>query len=475
MSAAPAKVDMATLVQAIAAAAAVNRDGLNALMTAQGAVRAGDIPESAWPAVVGRCRALLRDAGVPESEVLNAAPAKKMRAAPSWFVAPENVAVHPQFGNVRTCRAYENLIPTEGTALLIGEAKRGKTTWLVDRLFTWPGLDGAPLRAVWLALESQGEVLRAAASFELATPGVNTVQVVPLPGAGLVLADLEALDTLAAEVCPPVADGLSPAYARLRERAHAPDVLVVDSLARALGGADENSSGNMSGAVAGLEHLRRAFSARLLVVVHHVPKGQSTPRGHGALLSGVDGCALLTAQGAGVVTVRCTAARAFEGGAVRRYRRSVAVHTDLVDDSGDLSRLVFDEIPETPAPTARAPAATPAKAAPATPAPAPAPTASPVEAPPRAAEPPPRAAEPAPAPKHPAERLKGRAAACWGVLGLAPGEAIALDDAKATCTTSPAFADVAPGRVANRWGDVVGAWRTAGLVDDTGMVRNPAT
>ena len=448
MSAAPAKVDMATLVQAIAAAAAVNRDGLNALMTAQGAVRAGDIPESAWPAVVGRCRALLRDAGVPESEVLNAAPAKKMRAAPSWFVAPENVAVHPQFGNVRTCRAYENLIPTEGTALLIGEAKRGKTTWLVDRLFTWPGLDGAPLRAVWLALESQGEVLRAAASFELAAPGGNTVQVVPLPGAGLVLADLEALDTLAAEVCPPEADGLSPAYARVRERARAPDVLVIDSLARALGDADENSSGTMSGAVAGLEHLRRAFSARLLVVVHHVPKGQSSPRGHSALLAGVDGCALLTVQGAGVVTVRCTAARAFEGGAVRRYRRRVEVHADLVGDSGDLARLVFDAIADAPAPV---PAARPA-------------------------EPPPRAAEPAPAPKppaHPAERLKGRAAACWGVLGLAPGGAMGLEEAKAFCTQHPAFADVPKDRVGDRWKAVVGALENKGLVKN-GAVVNPA-
>ena len=448
MSAAPAKVDMATLVQAIAAAAAVDRAGLATLMAAQGAVRAGDIPESAWPAVVGRCRAMLRDAGVPESEVLNAAPAKKMRAAPSWFVAPENVAVHPQFGNVRTCRAYENLIPTEGTALLIGEAKRGKTTWLVDRLFTWPGLDGAPLRAVWLALESQGEVLRAAASFELATPGANTVQVVPLPNVGFDLTDLEALDTLAAEVCPPVADGLSPAYARLRERAHAPDVLVVDSLARALGGADENSSGTMSGAVAGLEHLRRAFSARLLVVVHHVPKGQSTPRGHGALLSGVDGCALLTAQGAGVVTVRCTAARAFEGGAVRRYRRRVAVHTDLVDDSGDLSRLVFDAIADAPAPV---PAARPA-------------------------EPPPRAAEPAPAPKppaHPAERLKGRAAACWAALELPPGGAMGLEEAKAFCTQHPAFADVPKDRVGDRWKAVVSALENKGLVKN-GAVVNPA-
>ena len=226
----------------------------------------------------------------------------------------------------------------------------------------------------------------------------------------------------------------------------------------------------MSGAVAGLEHLRRAFSARLLVVVHHVPKGQSTPRGHGALLSGVDGCALLTAQGAGVVTVRCTAARAFEGGAVRRYRRSVAVHTDLVDDSGDLSRLVFDEIP---APTARAPAATPAKAAPATPAPAPAPTASPVEAPPRAAEPPPRAAEPAPAPKHPAERLKGRAAACWAALEVPPGGARRLEEARAFCTQHAVFGDVPKDRVGDRWKAVVSALENKGLVKN-GAVVNPA-
>ena len=448
MSAAPAKVDMATLVQAIAAAAAVNRAGLSALMTEQKAVRAGDIPESAWPAVVGRCRALLRDAGVPESEVLNAAPAKKLRAAPSWFVAPENVAVHPQFGNVRTCRAYENLIPTEGTALLIGAPKTGKTTWRVDRLFTWPGLDGAPLRAVWLALESQGEVLRAAASFELATPGANTVQVVPRPGAGFDLTDLEALDRLASEVCPPTAEGLSPAYGRLRERAHAPDVLVVDSLARALGDADENSSGTMSGAVAGLEHLRRAFGARLVIAVHHVPKGQSTPRGHSALLAGVDGCALLTVQGAGVVTVRCTAARAFEGGAVRRYRRRVEVHADLVGDSGDLARLVFDAIADAPAPV---PAA-------------------------RAAEPPPRAAEPAPAPKppaHPAERLKGRAAACWAALELPPGGAMGLEEAKAFCTQHPAFAAVPKDRVGDRWKAVMSALENKGLVKN-GAVVNPA-
>ena len=122
----------------------------------------------------------------------------------------------------------------------------------------------------------------------------------------------------------------------------------------------------------------------------------------------------------------------------------------MTQDSTEYTRVEFDAINEAPAPV---PAA-------------------------RAAEPPPRAAEPAPAPKpsaHPSERLRGRAAACWAVLELAPGEAIDVAQAKATCITSVAFAEVPPGRVANRWSDVVGAWQTAGLVDDTGMVRNPVT
>ena len=149
-----------------------------------------------------------------------------------------------------------------------------------------------------------------------------------------------------------------------------------------------------------------------------------------------------------MVTVRCTAARAFEGGAVRRYRRRVEVHADLVGDSGDLARLVFDAIADAPAPV---PAARPA-------------------------EPPPRAAEPAPAPKppaHPAERLKGRAAACWAALELPPGGAMGLEEAKAFCTQHPAFADVPKDRVGDRWKAVMSALENKGLVKN-GAVVNPA-
>jgi hypothetical protein len=444
-------------VQAVTAAASVNREGLIELLRGYGVTRPSEIPESEWPAVVGRLNAMLREAGKPTvSIVAGAAPvpyAKKLRPAPSWFIAPSDVARHPVHGATAGGYTYgPGLFPDRGLGVLIAPPKHGKTSWLTDRAFTWKSADGEPLRTVWLALESKALMLQTCASFELDRPDSNTVQVVPV-GAEFDLLDTDSIDALAAVVCPDDDVPLSPAYERLRDRTESPDILVLDSLARAIGTADENSSGTMSGVVAGLEHLRRAFNAKLVIVIHHVPKGQTTPRGHGALLAGVDGCALLTLKGHGdnaTVTVRCEAARAFEGGAVRRYRRRVEVHADLVGDSGDLARLVFDAIADAPAPV---PAA-------------------------RAAEPPPRAAEPAPAPKppaHPAERLKGRAAACWAALGLPPGGAMGLEEAKAFCTQHPAFADVAPGRVANRWGDVVGAWRTAGLVDDTGMVRNPAT
>lgn len=227
----------------------------------------------------------------------------------------------------------------------------------------------------------------------------------------------------------------------------------------------------MSAAAAGLQDLaaggwedddgewNQPEGKALVIVLHHPTKNSNDPRGSGALIAGVD-CALHITQQGDVLTVKNTRARGFARGAKRRYTRRIESWCDLVtQESTEYTRVEFDDITEAPAPTKAAPTAT--FAAPAA----------------RAAEPPPRAAEPAPAskpPAHPAARLKGRAAACWGVLGLAPGEAIDVAQAKATCITSVAFVDVAPGRVAHRWSDVVGALKTAGLVID-GRVVNPTT
>ena len=186
-------------------------------------------------------------------------------------------------------------------------------------------------------------------------------------------------------------------------------------------------------------------SEALVIVLHHPTKNSNDPRGSGALVAGVD-CALHITQQGDVLTVKNTRARGFARGAKRRYTRRIESWCDLVtQDSTEYTRVEFDDLT------------------------APAPTASPVEAPPRAAEPPPAPKPPA----HPAERLKGRAAACWAALELPPGGAMGLEEAKAFCTQHPAFAAVPKDRVGDRWKAVMSALENKGLVKN-GAVVNPA-
>ena len=60
------------------------------------------------------------------------------------------------------------------------------------------------------------------------------------------------------------------------------------------------------------------------------------------------------------------------------------------------------------------------------------------------------------------------------MLALPPGEAIDVAQAKATCTASPAFADVPKDRAGDRWKAVVSALENKGLVKN-GAVVNPTT
>ena len=368
----------------------------------------------------------------------------------------------------------EGLLPDRGVCLVTGAPNVGKSTWILWLLFQLQGGiferdDGAEgwggVNSLFIALEGQDQLKEAWYSFANATPKHQLIEgihrhrnhVAIATPAGFNIASIEHVEALKREV-----SRADDEMAEVFYNGGKNHIIVLDSLSGALRGQDENSAAVMSAAAAGLQHLaggtwqdddgevRGGDSKCLVIVLHHPTKNSNDPRGSGALVAGTD-CALHITQQREVLTVKNTRARGFARGATRRYTRRIESWCDLVtQDSTEYTRVEFDDITDAPAT---------------------APTASPVEAPPRAAA-------PAPAPKppaRPAERLKGRAAACWGVLGLAPGEAIALYDAKATCTTSPAFAAVAPGRVSNRWGDVVGAWRTAGLVDDMGMVRNPAT
>lgn len=65
-----------------------------------------------------------------------------------------------------------------------------------------------------------------------------------------------------------------------------PILIVVDTLARSMPGADENAPAPMSSAIEALDLLRRKTRAGVLAL-HHSPKDGGTPRGHSSLLGAV--------------------------------------------------------------------------------------------------------------------------------------------------------------------------------------------
>lgn len=183
------------------------------------------------------------------------------------------------------------LFPQGGIALLYGPPKVGKTQWLIDRLHTWTSLDmrtettpkeAHRLKVVFLSLESVRSVI---ASVEGRCRGQRergyrypTGARVLAPYAGdLNLTDSasisEFVDSLEPRKLPPGLK-LSKDAERLRKDLSCPDVVVLDSFSRAIAGQDENSAQVMSAAVEGLQRLRDAMGARLLVVLHHTPQGR---------------------------------------------------------------------------------------------------------------------------------------------------------------------------------------------------------
>lgn len=68
----------------------------------------------------------------------------------------------------------------------------------------------------------------------------------------------------------------------------APALIVFDTLARCIAGADENSAKDMGRVIAALAAIQRAFPSAATVVIHHTGKTGATARGSSALVAGAD-------------------------------------------------------------------------------------------------------------------------------------------------------------------------------------------
>jgi DNA-binding transcriptional ArsR family regulator len=86
-----------------------------------------------------------------------------------------------------------------------------------------------------------------------------------------------------------------------------PRLVVIDTLARCMPGADENAAKDMGKAVEALDQLRAAFGCTV-VVVHHVGKRGDLERGSTALRGAADTMLLVTKSGR-TVTLQCTKQR----------------------------------------------------------------------------------------------------------------------------------------------------------------------
>lgn len=124
---------------------------------------------------------------------------------------------------------------------------------------------------------------------------------------------------------------------------------VIDTLARAAGGIDENSSEAMGRVIAGVERLQRAVGG-LVLLVHHIGKDSTKgPRGHSSMLAALD-CAIEISREGNLRTWRLAKAKDGDDGVGGQFRLEVVELGNDADGDPITSCVVehlespFDEI-----------------------------------------------------------------------------------------------------------------------------------
>jgi hypothetical protein len=205
------------------------------------------------------------------------------------------------------------VVPKGGFVLVVGQPKGGKTFFALDLCLhiaagkSWRGRSVKKGRILYLALEGTSGIQNRVRAW-LLRHGITNAEaegikffIVPALINLLDRADFEAVLRTARDV------------AEMSEEPRL-DMIVVDTISRALGGNDENSDG-MVRLVAAIDRLRAATGAAVLAVHHPRKDGSGGPRGNHQLRAALDSLIEVVRDERGRSTARIVEARELESGA----------------------------------------------------------------------------------------------------------------------------------------------------------------
>lgn len=240
----------------------------------------------------------------------------------------------------------EGLLTRGAMSVIYGESNSGKTFWTLDVGLhvaagkRWRGRDVDQGFVLWLALEGQHGIRNRVAAWR-AHHGLDDAN---LPFAAACTAvNLLDPNAEAGDVIATIRDLTKRAQMR-------PALIVVDTLARAIAGGNENSSEDMGALVRNGDMIRQETSAHL-AWIHHSGKDQAKgARGHSSLRAATD-TEIEIANADGARTMRVTKQRDMECGPEMPFvlrtvelgtnRRGKAVTSCVVEDGeGDTAGAV---------------------------------------------------------------------------------------------------------------------------------------
>lgn len=183
----------------------------------------------------------------------------------------------------------ENVIPAKGVACVYGQSGSGKTFLALDFALTiargdkfWFGYRVARKRVAYLALEGEAGLRDRLKAHELGT-GRSIPDSLLIISAPLNLGNEDDVTDLAEQL-----------------KAHAVNVIIVDTLARATPGMDLNTDAGMGLAVDSLDRLRRAING-LALAIHHSTQKENSPQakemGHSRLRGALDSSIFVWSEG----------------------------------------------------------------------------------------------------------------------------------------------------------------------------------